>query len=299
MHSVPASNFHPMKHQLKALLPLCFCFLITFTSCKKQLNDNTSDNEAVAAAYSDDIEADATYADVYNSVAGVNADIALTSTDVGADTQLPDPLTSHCYTITITPLDLITFPKTVTIDFGTGCLCRDGKTRKGQIITVFTNSLRTSGSRATSTFDRYYVNNVHVEGTHIIENKSTSDTRIITRTVQDGKLTKPDGNSIAWNAVHTSTQTAGSGTPLYYWDDEFDITGNANGQNNRKGTLSTWSHLIEGPLHKKVTCKWFDKGTVKLSHNNIHDVILNYGDGTCDNQATVTFANYNKTITLP
>ena len=289
-----------MKNNVKPLFSLILCFFIFLTSCKKQVNESTStDTEAVVAAYSDDIEADITYNDVYNSVSGVNDDIGITETDIGADTETPNPLTPHCYTITITPATAGIFPKTVTIDFGAGCLCRDGKTRKGKIATVFTGRLKVPGSKATTTFDGYYVNDVHVEGTHTIQNNSTTDIRIIKRTVQDGKLSKPNGNFILWNASHTRTQTAGLGTPNYHWDDEFSITGNANGQNNRNGVTNTWSHLIVNPLHKKVSCKWFDNGSVSISHNTHHTAVLDYGDGTCDNKATVTFNGITKTITLP
>src|SRR4051794_11170014 len=117
-----------MKNTRRFLyLPLSV-ILLGFAGCKKQVdNSNSTETAAVIAAYTDDEEADATYTDVYNSVSGVNEDIAIAETDVGADTQPTDPLGSHCYTITINPATAGVFPKTVTIDFGAGCLCKDGK----------------------------------------------------------------------------------------------------------------------------------------------------------------------------
>lgn len=288
-----------MKTRTKSLTLPAACFLIIFSSCQKQINESvTTEAELVAAASTDDVEADVTYQEVYNNVAGVSEDISLTETDIGADQEPPNPLFSHCYTVTIVPKDAGVFPKTVTIDFGAGCLGRDGKTRKGKIITVFTGRLKVPGSKATTQFDGYFVNNVKVEGTHVIQNTSSADVRIITRKVINGKLSKPNGNTIQWNATHTNTQTAGLGTPNYHWDDEFSITGQAEGQNNRNGVTNTWSRLIGDPLHKKVSCKWFDKGSVTISHNH-RTAILNYGNGTCDNQATITFNGITKPITLP
>lgn len=271
---------------------------LLFTSCIKQLAPNPADDEMIAEAYADDLEADVVFSGVYSDVSGVNDDIALTETDIGADVEAPNPLTPRCYTVTITPKEPGVFPKTVTIDFGAGCLCRDGKTRKGKIVTVFTGRLRVPGARATTTFDGFFVNNVHVQGVHIIQNNSSSSVRVITRTVKDGKLSKPNGNFIYWNATHTNTQTAGLGTPNFHWDDEFQVTGTAEGRNNREGKTSTWSRIIGNPLNKKVNCKWIDKGTVTVTHNK-KTAILNYGDGTCDNIATISYNGNTRTITLP
>lgn len=282
---------------LKALAFTSLCMLLVI-SCRKQVTETVTADAQVAVAASDDVEADATFTDVSNDVSGVNDDIGIAITEVGDDIQPGDPISAKCYTVTIDPLTPGVFPKTVTIDFGTGCLCKDGKTRKGQIITVFTGRLRVPGSKATTTFNGYYVNDVHVEGTHIIENNSTADIHRFTRTVVNGKLSKPGGNYIVWNGTHTSTQTTGLGTPNYYWDDEFDITGNASGESSRNGFTVTWTRSITEALHKKANCRWFDKGIITLSHNN-HTATLDFGNGTCDNKATVAINGITKEITLP
>jgi len=289
-----------MKNKFRVIYLFTAFVILTSTSCKKQVSDDTNSNPDIqlAAAASDDIEADIVFNDVYNDVAGVNDDIAIAETDIGADTEPGNPISAHCYTITITPLSPGVFPKTVTIDFGTGCLCKDGKTRKGKIITVFTDRLKVPAAKATTTFDGFYVNDVHVEGTHIIQNNSSSAVRIITRTVVDGKLPRPNNNYISWNATHTNTQTAGLGTPNYHWDDAFSITGTATGQNNRNGKVNSWGRLINEPLQKKVNCKWFDKGTVTISYNS-HSAVLDFGDGSCNNVATITYNGITKQITLP
>ena len=286
-----------MKTRLSLISFQSFLLLFTFGCAKQIADNNTKEETQIVAASEDDAEADVAFNDVYNSVAGVNDDIGIAETEVGADTQIPIPLSVHCYTITIAPLAIGVFPKTVTIDFGAGCLCKDGKTRKGKIITVFTGRLKVPASKATTTFDGYYVNDVHVEGTHVIQKNSTAAVRIITRTVIDGKLSKPNNNSILWNATLTSTQTAGLGTPNYHLDDEFDITGNATGQNSRNGNIATWSRLIISPLHKKANCKWFDRGTVTLTHKTF-TADLDFGDGTCNNLATVVFKDVTYPITL-
>jgi hypothetical protein len=286
-----------MKKLIKTGLLLSLVSLSMLPACRKAITQTTAASD-VANVATDDVEADGTFTQVSNDVSGVSDDIGFAGTEVGNDITPANPLANHCYTVTIAPLTAGVFPKTVTIDFGTGCLCKDGRTRKGKIIAIFTGRLKIPGSKVTATFDGYYVNNVHVEGTLVIDNNSTADIKRFTRTVIDGKLSKPNGNYISWNANFTATQTTGLGTPNYYWDDEFDITGNASGQTNRSGNIVDWTRAIDQPLHKKVSCKWFDKGSVAVTINSKSGVI-DFGNGTCDNKATITYNGITKEITLP
>ena len=76
-----------------------------------------------------------------------------------------------CATVTVTPQ--LGFPKTIVIDFGTGCSSNNGTTRKGKINVVLSDSLRKSGSTAVMTFVGYYVNRFQKEGTITWTNIST------------------------------------------------------------------------------------------------------------------------------
>ena len=281
----------------KNLAAFLICASLLGVGCTKQETPDTEVENALETI-ADDAEADVTFNQVSDDVSGASDDMGFTQTDVGAEDQPTDPTWTKCYTVTITKLTADEFPKKIVIDFGTGCLCRDGKTRKGKIITVFTGRLKVPGSKATTTFDGYYVNEVHVEGKHIIQNNSTSSVRVITRTVENGKLSKPNGNYILWNATHTNTQVAGLGTPNFHFDDAFSITGNVSAENGRNGAINTWSRSITSPLQKKSNCRWFDAGTVSITRKG-QTGSLDYGTGACDNKATITFNGNTRTITLP
>jgi hypothetical protein len=280
----------------KNLAAFLICASLLGVGCSKEKTPNEAEN--LMETMADDAEADITFNQVSDDVGGINDDIGFTQTDIGSEDQPTDPTNTRCYTVTITKLTANDFPKQVVIDFGTGCLGRDGKTRKGKVITVYTGRLRVPGSKATTTFDGFYVNAVHVEGTHTIQNNSTSSVRVITRTVENGKLSRPNGNYILWNATHTNTQVAGLGTPNFHFDDAFSITGNVSAENSRNGVVNTWSRSITSPLQKKATCRWFDAGTVSITRKG-QTGTLDYGTGTCDNKATITFNNNSRTITLP
>jgi hypothetical protein len=302
------------KNLLKQLATVAITASIFFVACKKENANNMS--EALIAemqmSIEDDAEADNVFDGVFDDVLGVDEEVGLgNGIGIFGSTNLVDenegklqPGTPHgadsanrCFTVTRVPNTPGIFPKTITINFGTGCTGRDGRTRRGKIITTYTGRMVAPGSQATTTFDGFYVDSTKVEGTHTVKNNSSNAVRIFTRTIANGKLSKPNGNYIQWNATHTNTQTAGLGTPNFPLDDEFDITGNADGQNKRGVKLLNWTRQITNPLHKKFTCRWFSNGTVNITRNAKAGV-LDYGNGTCDNQATMTINGVVKTITL-
>jgi hypothetical protein len=200
-----------------------------------------------------------------------------------------------CATVTVTPIS--GFPKNIVIDFGTtGCTSPNGITRRGKILVTLTDSLRRAGSVATMTFDAYTVGIHKKEGTITWTNTSTATQRSWRRVCVNGKITNTVTNNY-W--LHSGTQdivqTAGTNTPNILIDDVFSITGNRtvtkpNGT-TRVGTVLT-------ALQKKTICDNIDKGTYKIEGPN-HVAIIDFGDGTCDNQATVSIdGNPPRNITL-
>jgi hypothetical protein len=54
---------------------------------------------------------------------------------------------------------------------------------------------------------------------------------------------------------------------------------------------------VTTPLIKSFTCKWISKGVIKISVNDQNGT-LNYGNGNCDDEATITVNGVSKTIKL-
>jgi hypothetical protein len=198
-----------------------------------------------------------------------------------------------CATITVTPNDS-TYPKTVIIDYGLGCLCRDGKFRKGAIVLHYTKPLRRPGAELTITFRNYYVNRAHIEGRKIIKNQSTASVHQYSVVVIDGKVTWPNGRGFAYEKVKVVTQVRGSET-VTLRDDVYSIEGRS------KTTYSsgiTVNKNTESPLIKPVACNWIVKGILKIKVNN-RVLTLDYGSGDCDNKALLQWNNHERIITLP
>ncbi len=287
------------------------CGLIAFSSCKKDNSASQAQDTPEVAATIDAAQSDAVaeqeYDDVFNITMGVQASDAGEDIGIGAgvdviysSTTNPDGSPSpapgpRCFTVEVVPNIPHVFPKTVTVDFGEGCVGRDGKLRKGKIVSIYTGPMFISGSKTATTFVDYSVDSFSIEGTHTVENTSTSNKMGWTVKVIDGKITNTNsGTWKKWSSVKTHTQVEGNGTPLFRLDDVFHITGEASGSNSNG---NSWTASITTPLVKKIGCHWIIKGTIRISRN-ANMAVLDYGDGTCDNKAVITINGVPHNITL-
>lgn len=281
-----------------------FAFLLIFTACQKEqsLTGDADQQEIEAAKVSSeaDGEAEIVFNGVFDDAFGVNDEVGIAGTGIfGRVTACPD-----VNIIRLSPPNA--FPVKIVLDFGTGCVGRDGHFRKGKVMTTYTGRLIIPGSMATTTFDGFYFDSIKVEGTHKITNTSPNVTPATTRqftvVVTDAKLTKPDGNYIEWNSHKVITQFEGLGTiiPL---DDIFRVEGSSHGKVKRGNLIVLWESNIRVPLIKKFSCRWIVKGTVRTIRRNAGtsnpwEAILDFGNGNCDNQATITINGVTHQITL-
>ena len=295
---------------LKLTAAFTICGGLLFSSCKKDNSATGEESQAMATleASGDDAQAEEQFDDVFNITMGVK------SADVGEDIGLGDgiglygsamlagtgdrtssPDSIRCFTVTVTPLALHQFPKTVTTNFGTGCLGRDGKLRKGKIVTVYTGPMFVPGKKATTTFVDYFVDSFKIEGTHSVENTSSQSQAGFSVKVVNGKITNTVANRWRkWDSEKNILQTEGNGTPQFPLDDIFKITGNAHGSNSQ---AHVWTSVITEPLVKKFICRWIVKGKVNITRDG-NLAVLDYGTGNCDNQAVITINGVSHTITL-
>jgi hypothetical protein len=266
--------------------------------------------ETAVAASGDEAVEEAVSDEIFNDVAGIDdatagEDLGLYGLNgggiffneaVGGGTEALNEPRTRCYTVTVSPMERGVFPKTVTIDFGSGCEVR-GHLRKGKIIIVYSGRLHRPGSSAVTKFENFYIDQFRVEGEHTVKNITTpgSNYRVFTRQTVDGKITNTEkGTWCTWNVFHTIKQVEGNGTPFFPRDDVFSITG---AKNVACSNGKTRTAEIVNPLIRRFGCKWIVQGTVNLSLSGTVGS-LDFGDGTCDNTATITVNGENRTITL-
>ncbi|HYM94291.1 MAG TPA: hypothetical protein VET23_09145 [Chitinophagaceae bacterium] len=302
-----------ISYTLTQLVTAAFFFtIITLGSCSKENSQGSSqqDENASLTSSESDAEAEMVFNEVFDDAIGVNNDVGMAGTGIfgrGVNPGLYGRLDSlpSCVTVTITHTNYPSiFPVKVVIDFGTqGCTCLDGHTRKGKIINVYSGRLIVPGAGSTTTFDNFYIDTIKVEGDYSITNTSTSNARQFTVNVSNAKLSKPSGNYTQWESHKTITQIDGLGTPDYPRDDVFGITGSSQGRAVRGNLLVAWQSNITNSLIKKFACRWIVQGkisTVRTTSSNTAAsiAVLDFGNGDCDNKATVTVNGHIYQITL-
>jgi len=293
-------------HGITLYALILFCIV----ACQKddKVTDSPEDRQEFATATSaSDADAQIIFDDVLENVVGVNSEVAIGGTGVFAPNVAHEsgsgPLSvegdsAKCYVLTVTHLNENEFfPAKVEIDFGAGCTGHDGITRKGKIIIVYSKHLILPGATATTTFDGYYVDGIHVEGTHLITNNSSANGLALSVKVTNAKLTFENGNYTEWNTEKNWIQSQGFGT-VQPSDDIFELSGSSNGSTKRGEKFYQWTAATTTPLVKKFTCKHIVQGSITFSKNNSGTAVLDYGDGSCDNKATLTAGNWSLEITL-
>lgn len=289
------------------LIPgLLLCFAI---SCNKETSLSGTDEQETASQVSGEADgvAEEIFGGLFDDAMGASNDVGVSGSGIffgRTDTLTPVP---RCFTITITHPNNTPFPTRVVVDFGTsGCPGPDGRVRRGKVITEYSARLITPGATAVTEFDGFYVDSFKVEGRHIITNIGSLSplVRKFKVEIEQGKLTNPNGNYIEWNSTKTINQIEGLLTPDIPIDDIFRIEGSAHGRVLRGNLLVGWESAIIEPVVKRMTCRWLVKGKIRIIRQNrpANDpwiAVLDFGNGLCNNQATLTINGRTHQITLP
>jgi hypothetical protein len=201
------------------------------------------------------------------------------------------PHISDCATVTVS--DTV-YPKTITIDYGTGCTGKQGHVKKGKIIIEITDSIFVAGASKTITYQDFYVDSDKIELTALLTNigqNSLGNWLIVSNCNQ--KITEADGDIIVETNIDTTEWVSGFGTA----DKSDDIYYKSGSGSTTINDSITYSRTITKPLLTDRTCGYISTGTVEIIRDG-NIIIIDYGDGTCDNKATVTTNGTTEEINL-
>ena len=275
------------KNNIK-ILSILLAAGIFITSCRK--NEDKDNDTAVAGDHS---LAESAFNDV-NNIADEAASGSLSSYLTPNNTD-EKAFFSACATITN---DTTVTPKMLTIDFGaTNCLCSDGRNRRGKINVAYTGQYRDSASTHTITFTNYFVNDNQLTGTKTVTNNGHNAAGHLVYTIQvNGSVIKANGGgTVSWTSSRQRTWFAGESTPA--WNaDSYYITGTGNGT-SAAGNFFT-ANIVQA-LRRDMSCRNIVAGQLAITPNGKATRYINFGTGTCDNDATVTINGNVYNITLP
>jgi hypothetical protein len=245
---------------------------ILFSSCKKKEEPTTYSWRAAQ----DNSTAEATFNRSYSQISKAAHQIGSKSTN---DTII------GCPTLYISGA----WPnKTLILDFGTSCTGDDGVVRSGKIISHITGLYVDSNSVVTSTFDNYVetINNVphQIQGTQVITNLGHNQAGHphFSVNVTGASISYAEG-TINWTSQRENEWIAGYNTYLNPWDDEYNVTGSANGTDINGAAFTV---NITVPLLCKFCTsiyRWIvASGKLDILNAGYPTITVDYGDGSCD-----------------
>lgn len=262
-----------MRRTHSILFTLCSVFAFSFLSCRKEDEETTYDDT------------------IYNQEASSSSiDKALEEEEDGLTLKNLDgsgacnfQYSNSCATISESSE---TFPKTITVDYGSGCTDWFGRTRSGKIFIHLTDSFMNENAIRTVTFENFYINGIGITGSRTTTNTGVNGngqptfTRII-----DTSISTSNGN-FERNFTHQITWIEGYNTPACF-DNVWSISGAGNVVRPSGVTIA---RSITSPLIVDFSCQHIVSGVMEI-YSLQGTWTMNFGDGSCDNNATVTRPN--------
>jgi hypothetical protein len=190
--------------------------------------------------------------------------------------------------------DSETFPKTITVDYGDGCVDIHGRTKSGKILIHLTDELIIIGAVRTVTYENYFINSVQIEGSRTATNlgPNSSDQPTFNRIV-DVAITY-NGSTFQRDFVETITWISGFETDEC-GDNVLSIVGT--GSVTRPNGIIV-PRTTTTPLTLDYTCGYIISGVIQVVAP-LGTFTIDYGNGECDDEAVLTRPNgETQTITL-
>lgn len=194
--------------------------------------------------------------------------------------------------------------KTVTIDFGDGCVGPYGRERKGKIIIKYSSEVGDNIANRIITFENFFVNNKGVSGTIELRDVSVNASGNLQSVKKLIELTIsfPNGERMVYNGSRTREWISGAGDedPT---NNVYRITGSVEGKSTNG---RSFTHEIVEPIIADWSCAAQGKfarvaGVVEMTrlggYTNRKRTV-DYGDGECDNIIVVTTFRRTYTVTI-
>ena len=190
----------------------------------------------------------------------------------------------------------------LTIDFGTGCDCADGRTRAGKLSGTLSGKWPLPGTTLEITPTNYSVTalngttySVAFDRTVTINPVNAAGNFSYTDVTTNGVFASAAKGTFSWEGTHTVEWIKGDETLLDPTDNEYSITGQAQGSASND---ITYTAEIATPLIVKYGCAYITSGVLEVTPDGLSTRSLDYGTGTCDNKATFSVGGFSSVITL-
>ena len=256
--------------------------LIWMTACQK---DHVDENKVeLDSSTLEQIKAENRSAIlVEDLIGGVNYFSSMEQND---DMEKSVALDTGCVRFSLEHANDSLFPMTVTVDFGLACTGASGHVKSGKMIITTSAPWYTEGAEREVTFDNYFVDSVEVTGKVTMVNEGKNSGAPTTAIESDLTLAWNDGKSVNRVTDHTRVFRGGWETPLVKTDDLIELSGTTTTTSSDGNTYVT---EIKEPLLINGSCDdYVVLGVMSVTINEQSPVTINFGDGGCDSEATVS-----------
>ncbi len=178
-------------------------------------------------------------------------------------------------------------PPTYSFNYGTCSLVNiDGVTRTGSVWIRFLGRPRNVNSKTIIKLINYKVNGAL---TYSCDSIVVTNLNPITNPIKSFSVQIINGvcTGTGWNIKFHSVKTIDvntNNTPLIQNDDVLTVKGTAGGTNRNNVDFDVAINSITKPAN----CKWITSGTLDITPKDLSKRTVDYGNGTCDDNATFT-----------
>lgn len=252
---------------------------LLLSSCMKAKEDAIQDTEMLVASTIIDMAYEMDFS------SGADQSAQNNSYHSSIEAESPNPL--PCATITVETANDGGFPRTFTVDFGTGCEY-NGITRSGILVITLSNYFMSPGSHMTIERQNYSMNDWNIAGSvHFVNETTDANMPQWTRSTSNSVFTSPVGLSYTSVGNRTVRQIEGYGN-LDLNDNVYEISSGTHTVTKNNGSSMTINIL--SPIIKAMDCEYLSTGIMHVNGELLNGDI-DYGEGECDNKAIYTHHN--------
>ncbi len=187
------------------------------------------------------------------------------------------------------------YPKTIALDYGTGTELGNGKVIRGKIIINVSGPPLTNGSVKEISYEDFSIDSLGISGNKVITFIGDNTTSKVFSSTSSLMFTFADGSTMSKTSEKLRQWVSGIDTELDPKDDIIHITGSSSSVRSDGNEMQK---LINEALVKTGNCKFITQGIVTFTKTGEPPAVLDYGDGTCDRNATITKDGETKEIIL-
>jgi len=271
----------------KLMIGLAILSFSLLDGCKKDHTSTpTASNEETTIEARDMAQSEDVNNDIDNSVAEAMV-------NPGSLAERIDPANSE---LSCASVVRDTVAQTVTITYN-HCEGPHGHVRDGQIIIQYHNGgYWDVGANWDVSFNNFYIDDMQVTGTRHVANAGPASNGMTWNITASLVFTNTnDGSTRTWTSTRTRTITQGYGDTICSHH-IYVINGTATRANSANG------HSVDitiTNLTRDLSCQYITAGTLNCHPNDGRpDKLIDFGNGTCDDLATVTVNGNAVTIHL-